>query len=90
MKKIIDKNLPCKVKMFSYTIGKEEICVELAKHYKTKIIADKGRYMNMRVLDYHPELFTLDPSKGFIYMDKGINSAKNREKIKDGRRLWDV
>lgn len=77
--------MPCRVKMFAYTIGKEEIAVELAKHYKTKIIADKNRYMNMQILNYHPDLFTLDPAEGFIYLDKGINSAKNREKIKDGK-----
>jgi hypothetical protein len=70
--------------MFSYTIGKEEIAVELAKHYKTKIVVDKNRYLNMTVLDYHKELFTLNPEEGFIHLTRGINTSKEKEKIKKG------
>ena len=70
--------------MFAYTIGKEEIAVELAKHYNTKIVVDKNRYMNMQVLDYHKDLFTLNPKEGFIQLSRGINSSKVKEKINDG------
>lgn len=30
--------------MYCYTIGKEELCIELAKHYNTKIVLDAERY----------------------------------------------
>lgn len=84
IKKIINKNRNCCVKMFAYTIGKEEIAVELAKHYNTKIVVDKNRFMNMKTLDYHPDLFTLSSKEGFIHLSGGINSSKVRQKIQDG------
>lgn len=73
--------------MFAYTIGKEEIAVELAKHYNTKIVVDKNRYMNMRVLDYHKDLFTINSKEGFIHLTGGINSKKVKEKIEEGMRI---
>jgi hypothetical protein len=76
--------------MFAYTIGKEEIAVELAKHYKTKIVVDKNRYMNMRVLDYHKDLFSINSKDGFIHLTGGINSSKVKEKIQDGRSVKSI
>jgi hypothetical protein len=76
--------------MFAYTIGKEEIAVELAKHYKTKIVVDKNRYMNMRVLDYHKDLFSINSKDGFIHLTGGINSSKVKEKIQDGRNVESI
>ena len=76
IKKIIDKNLPCRVKMFAYTIGKEEIAVQLARHYKTKIVVGPQRYKNMISLNFHPEMFTTNESQGFIHLESGINSKK--------------
>lgn len=70
--------------MFAYTIGKEEITIELAKHYKTKIVVDKNRFRNMFALDYHKEMFTLNPKEGFIHLEGGINSKKCKESITEG------
>lgn len=73
------------MKLFAYTIGKEEIAVELAKHYDTKIVVDKNRFLNMNVLDYHKDLFTLNPEEGFICLTGGINSKKVKQQIENGK-----
>lgn len=67
--------------MFSYTIGKEEIAVELARHYRTKVVVDKNRYLNMQALGFHLDLFTLNPEEGFLHLTRGINTKKEKEKI---------
>ena len=71
-----------KVIMYCYSIGKEEICVELARFYNTKVVVDKERYKMIRAIAYHPDLFTTDPKNGFIYLSKGLNSSHSSDSSK--------
>lgn len=42
--KIIQNNQPCDVYISTYNLGKEEILVQLAELFKTKIVVDEERY----------------------------------------------
>lgn len=79
IKGIIDKNLEeigknLRVHMFCYTIGKEEICVGLAKAFKTKIYVDPMRYKYIKNTNYHLDCFTKKQEEAFIYLTKGIHA----------------
>ena len=69
-----------RVFIYCYTVGKEEICLELAKYYKTKIVVDKDRYRMIQSLNYYREYFTNDSSEGFIHLSKGIHTASKTSK----------
>ena len=75
---IINKNLPCRVKMFAYTIGKKEITMELANIYKIKMIVDENRYRNIQSLKHHTELFSTNPEQGFIRLQRGLNTQASK------------
>ena len=47
-----------KIHTFTYTIGKEEIFVWLAKMFDTKIGVDEKWYRQMLICNYDPKLFT--------------------------------
>ena len=63
-----------RVFIYCYTVGKEEICVDLARAYNTKIVLDNDRHRMIKSIGYHPDLFTTNPEEGFIHLTKGINS----------------
>jgi hypothetical protein len=69
-----------RVFMFCYTVGKEEICLELARYYNTKIVVDRDRYQMIKALNYHTEYFTNNPNEGFIHLTKGLNSEHTLSK----------
>lgn len=48
--------------LFSYSLGKEEVFLNLAEDFKTKIVVDEARYHKIKLMDLKPELFTTDPS----------------------------
>jgi len=64
-----------RVFIYCYTVGKEEVVLDLARYYKTKIVLDRDRYRMIKALNYFPEYFTNDPSEGFIHLTKGLNST---------------
>lgn len=64
-----------RVFIYCYTVGKEEVVLDLARYYKTKIVLDRDRYRMITSLNYFPEYFTNDPNEGFIHLTKGLNSA---------------
>ena len=48
------KNKDLLVYIYCYTIGKEEICMQLAKDFNTKIILDSDRYRVIKKVDFYP------------------------------------
>jgi hypothetical protein len=64
-----------RVFIYCYTVGKEEVVLDLARYYKTKIVLDRDRYRMIKALNYYPEYFTNDPNEGFIHLTKGLNSV---------------
>ena len=43
------------------TLGKEEILVALAEHFKTLIVVDEMRYSSLCSMNLRTELFTTNP-----------------------------
>jgi hypothetical protein len=68
-----------RVFIYCYTVGKEEICIDLARAYQTKIVLDADRYRMIKRINYHEEFFTVNPDEGFIHLSKGINSSSKIE-----------
>lgn len=62
-----------RVFIYCYTVGKEELCIDLARAYRTKIVLDAGRYRMIKMTNFFPEHFTTDPNEGFIHLTKGIH-----------------
>lgn len=63
------------VHIYCYTIGKEEICLDLARHFKTKVVLDPARYRVIRKLNYHVDCFTLSATEGWIHLRSGTQSV---------------
>lgn len=66
LKKIIENHPKYRVYIFSYTLGKEEVFMNLAEDFETLIVVDQDRMRNVKVMDLKPELFTTDKGAGFI------------------------
>jgi hypothetical protein len=64
-----------RVFVYAYTVGKEELCVDLAKAYRTKVVLDPDRYEMIRRTNFYPEIFTKNPGEGFIHLTKHFNYA---------------
>lgn len=77
IKDIIEKNLKINSDLrffiYCYTVGKEEICLELAKYFKTKIVLEPIRYKMIKKVNFYPDYFTTNPNSGFIHLTKGVN-----------------
>jgi len=66
---IILKNRGKRIYIQIATLGKEEMLIYLAEYFKTQIVVDERRYGNIVAIDYRPELFTTDPTKGWILLN---------------------
>lgn len=78
---VIDKHVPCDVYISSYTAGKEELFVEIAKKYKSKIWVSKERYKDLEILGLDP-YFTLDESVAWIFLNRFGKDEEDRDKDK--------
>ena len=67
---IIDNNKGSNVYIKTYNLGKEEILITLADHYKTKIVVSEERYKDILGMKLRPECFTTDTSKSWIFCIK--------------------
>lgn len=86
IKEIIEKNLKemgkdLKVNIYCYTIGKEEICIGLAKVFKTKIYLEKERYKYVKNTNYYVEYFTTRPEEAFIRLASGVNQGAKKSEL---------
>lgn len=64
----IEKHKEYRIFVFSYTLGKEEVLVNLAEEFQTLIVVDEERYRKIVLMDLRPELFTTDPKAGWIHV----------------------
>ena len=67
-----------RVFLFSYSLGKEEVFLNLAEDFKTKIVVDEDRYRKIALMDLKPELFTTDPSASRLHI-RSIRDLKAHE-----------
>lgn len=86
IKGIIENNLKqsgdrLRVNMYCYTVGKEEICIGLAKAFKTKILLDPERHRYIKRANYYTNFFTMKEEESFIRLTSGVN-RKDKE-VKD-------
>ena len=61
--------------IFLYSLGKEEVLLNLAEEFETLIVVDEDRMRKVTRMELKPWLFTTDPSKGWIHV-KGIRELK--------------
>ena len=67
---IIRISQPCDVYISTYNLGKEEILVQLAEVFNTKIVVDEERYKDVMSLDFSDKHFTTKIDQGWIYCKK--------------------
>ena len=77
----IDKNMPCDVYFTSYTAGKEELFIEVAKKYKTKVWVESTRFRDLQLLGFS-QYFTLDESQAWIFLNRFYNDDDSEYKGK--------
>lgn len=89
---IIQINLPCNVKIKSYSLGKEEIGVQLSQKFKVPVYLDDERYKKIRECDYNPDCFTDDCDKTFIFLKgrKSIEQLNDKKTIKFKLSGWNA
>jgi DNA cross-link repair 1B protein len=79
--KIIEENLPnLDVHIGTYTLGKEEILVEVAKKFETKVVVNYERYKNIVTMGFQTEYFTIDPEGCWIFCLKQKDIEKQPER----------
>jgi len=76
---IILRNKGKRVYIQIATLGKEEMLIYLAEYFKTQIVLDERRYSNIIAIDYRPELFTTDPTKGWILLNSVQDGLQDAE-----------
>ena len=68
-----------KVNIYCYTIGKEEICIGLAKAFKTRVYLEALRHKYVKNTNYYVEYFTNKPDDAFIRLVSGINQGEKKQ-----------
>jgi len=64
---IVSKHKEFRVYLFSYHLGKEEVFINIAKDFKTKIVVDEKRYDMLKLIEMH-KWFTTDPEESKIHV----------------------
>lgn len=77
----IKKHQPCDVYISSYSAGKEELFVEVAKTFGTRIWVSKDRFRDLELLGLSQH-FTLDDSQAFIFLNRFGKDEDDRDKDK--------
>lgn len=75
----IKKHQPCDVYLSSYTAGKEELFIEIAKHFKTQVWVAEDRFKDMEILGFS-KYFTLDESIAWIFLNRFVFDEDGDEK----------
>ena len=75
LKKIVRDHKDYRVFIFIYNLGKEEVFINLAEDFGSKIVVDDERYHKVQQMNLKPHLFTTDPDAGWIYV-KNIKELK--------------
>lgn len=80
MKEIIDKNENCRIFLCVDSVGKEELMVQLAQHYKTLIVVNEQRYEIIQAMNYYRDHFTTKKDEGWIEV---IRKGEVGERLKE-------
>ena len=72
---IVKKHNKYRVFLFAYSLGKEEVFMNLAEDFQTLIVVDEDRYRKICAMDLRPELFTTKCEEGWIHI-KSIRDLK--------------
>lgn len=78
LKEIVKSHPNYRVFVFSYNLGKEEVFLNMAEDFQTYIVVDQDRMRKIKLMDLRPELFTTDPSEGWVHV-KNIKDLKNMD-----------
>jgi DNA cross-link repair 1B protein len=63
---IIERSAQGDVWIAIETLGKEDLLIALAEHFKTLIVVNEARYHSIELLNLRPELFTTNKEEGWI------------------------
>lgn len=78
LRTIVKEHPNYRVFVFLYNLGKEEVLINMAEEFKSYIVVDQDRMRKIKLMDLRPELFTTDPSEGFIHV-KNIKDLKSMD-----------
>ncbi|CAI2367484.1 unnamed protein product [Moneuplotes crassus] len=73
---IVKKHQDYRIYLFAYQLGKEEIFISLAKHFKTKIVLTPERYKTIELIGMDTQYFTTDETEGWIFVRHFIQRRK--------------
>jgi DNA cross-link repair 1B protein len=73
---IVTKHRDYRVYLFAYQLGKEEIFLALAKHFKTKIVLTQERYKTIELIGLDLNYFTTDEEEGWIFVRHFMDRRK--------------
>ena len=76
---IIDINKPCDVYISTYNLGKEEILIELAEHYGTKVVVSDERFKDLLAMGVDVSLFSTRDEDGWIFVKKWKDKQTKEE-----------
>lgn len=75
---IVRSHMEYRVFLFSYSLGKEEVFLNLSEDFKCKIVVDQDRMRKIQLMDLKPEKFTTDPTASRIHI-RSIRDLKAHE-----------
>lgn len=84
---IIDQNKPCDVYISTYNLGKEEILIELAEHYNTRVVVSAERYKDLLAMEVDIEKFSTKNEDGWIFVKKWKDKQTKEEIVKRGNKV---
>lgn len=79
IKHIIDTNKPCDVYISTYNLGKEEILIELADYYNTRVVVSEERYKDLLAMDVDVTKFSTRNEDGWIFVKKWKDKETKEE-----------
>lgn len=76
---IIDENKPCDVYISTYNLGKEEILLELANHYNTRVVVSEERFKDLLAMDVDISRFSTREDDGWIFVKQWKNKKTKED-----------
>lgn len=80
IKKVIDENRDFRILISIDSLGKEDLLIHLAEHYKTPIVVNSERYKNIKTMNLRPEIFTTNYYEGWIEV---ITKKERKQRLYD-------
>ena len=67
LKNIVKTHNEYRIFVFSYSLGKEEVLLNLAEEFQTLIVVDEDRMKKAKLMNLKPHMFTTVKDEGFIH-----------------------